>query len=178
MNPQRFAWIVSLGLFALASTSWAQLKWIPEKERVQAKMSGDFKTADGQKVSLQDLKSQVVFLNFWATWCLPCTEEMPWLTELSRKFSTQGLQIIAATNEDPKVVRRFLKGKDFSFPIVFDSRDRLIDRFKVETVPTTIVIDGEGRVAFRVNSVFEWDSPEVIAAVEELVNEGKEPKTK
>ena len=99
------------------------------------------------------------------------------MTDLSRKFSTQGLQVIASTNEDPKTVRRFLKGKDFSFPVLLDSRDALIDRFKVETLPTTIVIDGEGRVAFRVNSVFEWNSPEAIAAFEEFLNVGKQPKT-
>ena len=57
------------------------------------------------------------------------------------------------------------------------SRDTLLDRFKVKTVPTTVVIDGEGRVAFRVDSVFKWDSPEVISALEELFKEGKQAKT-
>jgi thiol-disulfide isomerase/thioredoxin len=169
--------IVLLGLFAWGSTSWAQVNWIPEKERVLAKMSGDFKTADGSKVSLHDLKSRVVFLNFWATWCSFCKEEMPWLMELSKKFSSQGLQVIAATNEDPKIVRRFLEEKDFSYPILLDIGDTLIDRFKVETVPTTVVIDPESRVAFRVNSFFRWDSPETIIAIEEFLNEGKEPTT-
>lgn len=177
MNLKTFSRIVLLSLFVFASTSWAELKWIPEKDRVKAKMSGDFKTADGKKVALQDLRSKVVFLNFWATWCAQCKEEMPWMTDLSRKFSTQGLQVIASTNEDPKTVRRFLKGKDFSFPVLLDSGDTLIDRFKVETLPTTVIIDDQGGVAFRVNSVFEWNSPEVIAAFEEFLNEAKQPKT-
>lgn len=159
------------GLFAFASTSWAELKWIPEKDRVQAKMVGNFKTADGGKVSLHDLKSKVVFLNFWATWCAFCKEEMPSLTELSRRFSPERLKVIAATNEDPKIVRRFLEGKAFSYPILLDLGDTLLDRFKVKTVPTTVVIDGHGRVAFRVDSVFKWDSSEVIAALEELLGE-------
>ena len=166
MKVRPLAGTLWIGLFALASTGWAQLKWIPEKDRVQAKMVGDFKAADGRKVSLHDLKSRVVFLNFWATWCEFCKEEMPSLTELSRKFSAQGLQVIAATNEDPKTVRKFLQGKDFSYPILLDQGDTLIDRFKIKTVPTTIVVDGEGRVAFRVDSVFKWDSPDVIAALE------------
>ena len=173
MNLKRVVRVILLALFTLSSTSWAELKWIPEKDRVKAEMFGDFKTADGKKISLQDLKSKVVFLNFWATWCAQCKEEMPWMTELARKFSMQGLQVIASTNEDPKIVRRFLKGKDFSFPVLLDSKDTLIDRFKVETLPTTIVVDGEGGVAFRINSVFEWNSPEVIAAFEEFLKEGK-----
>jgi thiol-disulfide isomerase/thioredoxin len=140
-------------------------------------MSGEFKTANGKKVSLQSLGSKVVLLNFWATWCGPCKEEMPWLMDLSRKFSKQGLQIIASTNEEPKIVRGFLKEKGFSFPIVLDSKEALMDRFKVETVPTSVVIDPESRVAFRVNSFFRWDSPETIAAIEEFLNEGKEPTT-
>jgi thiol-disulfide isomerase/thioredoxin len=164
--------IVFLSLFAFASTSWAELKWIPQKDRVKAKMVGDFKTFDGKKAPLKKLKSKVIFLNFWATWCSPCKEEMPWMTELSNKFSPQGLQLIAVTNEDPDIVRGFLKGKDFSFPIVLDSGDTLMNRFKVETVPTTVVIDSEGRVAFRVNSAFKWNSSEVITALEDLLNEG------
>jgi len=176
MNLRPLAWTLCICLFGLASTGWAQLKWIPEKNRVQAKMVGDFKTADGRKVSLHDLKSKVVFLNFWATWCTYCKEEMPVLTELSKKFSSQGLQVIAATNENPKVVRSFLQGKDFSYPIVLDLGDTLLDRFKVKTVPTTVVIDGKGRVAFRVDSVFKWDSAEVIAALEEFMREDKQAK--
>lgn len=176
MNFKAFPRLVFFSVFVLAPTSWAQLKWIPEKDRVQAKMVGDFKTADGKKISLHDLKSKVVFLNFWATWCEFCKEEMPSLTELSRKFSPQGLQVIAATNEDPKTVRKFLQGKDFSYPIVLDLGDTLLDRFKVKTVPTTIVVDGQGRVAFRVDSVFKWDSPEVIAALDDFLKEGKQAK--
>jgi thiol-disulfide isomerase/thioredoxin len=176
MNLRTLIRALCFGLFGLASTGWAQLKWIPEKDRVQAKMVGDFKTADGRKVSLHDLKSKVVFLNFWATWCTYCKEEMPGLTELSKKFSPQDLQVIAATNENSKVVRSFLQRKDFSYPIVFDLGDTLLDRFKVKTVPTTVVIDGQGRVAFRVDSVFKWDSPEVIAALEEFLRESKQAK--
>ncbi len=97
--------------------------------------------------------------------------------ELSKKFSTQGLKVLAATNEDPKIVRRFLEGKDFSYPILLDLGDTLVDRFKVKTVPTTVVLDGEGRVAFRVDSVFKWDSPEVMAALEEFLHAGKQTKT-
>ena len=177
MRIKVFTRLALCGLFAFGSTSWAELKWIPEKDRVKAKMSGEFKTADGKRVSQQDLKSKVVLLNFWATWCDFCKEEMPSLMELSKRFSPQGLRVIAATNEDPKVIRRFLEGKDFQYPIVLDLGDTLLDRFKVKTVPTTVVIDGEGRVAFRVDSVFKWDSPEVISALEELFKEGKQAKT-
>jgi peroxiredoxin len=174
MNLKTFIGTGCLSLLSFASVSWAQINWIPEKDRVEAKMAGDFKTTDGKKVSLQRLKSKVVFLNFWATWCGPCKEEMPWMEELSRKFSSQGLQVIASTNEDLKTVRRFLKEKDFSFTILLDSKEALMDRFKVETVPTTLIIDREGRVAFRVNSFFKWDSDEVVAAFEELLREGKQ----
>jgi len=178
MNLHTLTRILFFTFFAFTSTSWAELKWIPESARVQAKMSGDFKTADGKKILLKDLKSKVVFLNFWATWCSQCKEEMPWMTALSKKFSGHGLNMIAATNEDPKVVRKYLEGKDFPFPILLDSRDTLLNRFKVETVPTTLVIDAEGRVAFRVNSVFEWDSPEVIAAFEQFLKGSEQPAIK
>src|SRR2546426_12750841 len=110
---------------------------------------------------------------------MPCKSKLTQQTEkiLAKVSESQGLRVIAATNENPKVVRRFLEGKDFQYPIVLDLGDTLLDRFKVKTVPTTVVIDGEGRVAFRVDSVFKWDSPEVISALEELFNEGKQPKT-
>jgi peroxiredoxin len=132
-------------------------------------MSGDFKTPDGKKVSMKDLNSKVVVLSYWATWCSMCKEQMPWLMELSRKLSANGLTVVAATNEDAKTVRKYLEGKTVSLPILLDAGDTLLDRFKVQTVPTTVVIDQDGRVAFRVNTIFQWDAPEVIAALEGLL---------
>lgn len=171
MNRRALSGTALFSLLAFVSPSWAQLKWIPEKDRGKVKLSGEFKTPDGGEVSLKDLKAKVVFLNFWATWCGPCKEEMPGLAELSNKFSSQGLIVIAATNEDPKIVRDFLRDKEFPFPIILDSRETLLDRFKVTVVPTTVVIDGKGRVAFRVGGAFNWNSPETIAAFEELLSE-------
>jgi thiol-disulfide isomerase/thioredoxin len=176
MKVKTFGQILFCCLYALGPAFSAEFQWIAEKDRVRAKVAGELKTADGKKLSLRDPRSKVTLLNFWATWCSYCKEEMPELMELSKKFSSQGLQIVAATNEDPKVVRRFLEGKDFLFPIVLDLGDTLMDRFKVKTVPATIVIDGEGRIAFRVDSVFKWDSPEVVRALEELLKENKQAK--
>lgn len=158
-------------LFAFTSTSRAELKWIAEKDRTKAKLSGDFKTMDGKRVSLADFKSKVVFLNFWATWCAPCRQEMPSMARLYAHFRDLGLEMVAVTTESTDAVQKFLADQSFDFTTLIDSKDALGARFRTEIVPTTIVIDAQGRIALRQRGAFEWDSAETLDAFRNLLTE-------
>jgi len=139
-------------------------EWLAVEERVPMDLSGTFKTLDGEDVPLidSDLESKVLFLNLWATWCLPCLEEMPAMASLYQEFSDQGLAMVAVSNEDPEVVRKFLEKHSYPFTILLDPEDILTPRFKVVALPTTLIVDRQGRLALRQLGSYRWDSPAMI----------------
>ena len=86
---KRFSQVLVFILFVFTFTAWSEVKepqWIPANKRAKANLSGTFKTSDGRKISLKELKSKVIFLNFWATWCTPCREEMPSMARLHEQL--------------------------------------------------------------------------------------------
>lgn len=100
----------------------------------------------GTKISLQDLRGKVVLIDFWATWCAPCRETMPFIQSLQDKFAAKGLQIVAVSQEDRAIVDRFEKSSPYSYPVFLDTDGSVNRVFKVETIPRTILIDKNGNV--------------------------------
>lgn len=139
-------------------------EWLPTQDRQPIDLSGTFKTLDGEDVPLisPDAESQVLFLNLWATWCLPCLEELPYMDSLYRQLSEEGLAMVAVSNEDPETVRQFLEDHPFPFTILLDPEDTLAQRFEVLALPTTFIIDSQGRLALRQIGAYQWDSPAMI----------------
>ncbi len=148
-------------------------EWLAVEEREPIDLSGTFKTVDGEDVSLidSDLESEVLFLNFWATWCLPCLEEMPAMTTLYQKFSDQGLAMVAISNEDPEVVRSFLEEHPYPFKILLDPEDTLSLRLEVVALPTTYIVDRQGRIALQQLGSYAWDSPAMIEQFRPLLTD-------
>ena len=134
-------------------------------------LSGTFKTVDGEDVPLinPDAESQVMFLNMWATWCLPCLEEMPSMTSLYQEFSDEGLTMVAVSSEDPEIVRDFLEDHPYPFSILLDPEDLLSQRLEVMALPTTFVRDSQGRLALRQLGGYHWDSPAMIKQFRQLL---------
>ncbi len=141
-----------------------QREWLAVEEREPIDLSGTFKTLDGEDVPLidSDLESEVLFLNLWATWCLPCLEEMPAMASLYEEFSDQGLAMVAVSNEDPEVVRQFLEEHPYPFTILLDPEDTLTLRLEVMALPTTFIVDRQGRIALQQLGSYDWDSPGMI----------------
>ena len=114
----------------------------------------DFK---GQTVRLSDYKGKVVLLNFWATWCSPCRAEMPDLAKLQKEYEARGLQVLGITYPDytRNGVRRIAQQLKVNYPILLGSR-KLAARYKVgDVLPTTIVIDREGKIRARILGILE-----------------------
>ncbi len=134
------------------------------EEREPIDLSGTFKTLDGRDVSLidSDLESKVLFLNLWATWCLPCLEEMPAMASLYQEFSDQGLAMVAVSSEDPEVVLQFLEEHPYPFTILLDPEDTHALSVEVIALPTTFIVDRQGRIALRQIGSYSWDSPAMI----------------
>lgn len=111
----------------------------------------DFTLQDsgGQDVTLSELEGKVVLLNFWATWCGPCKIEMPWFLEFQQKYRDRGFTVIAVSMDEEgwDVVRPFLNELKPNFPVVIGN-DKMGDDFGgVVALPTTFIIDKEGKIA-------------------------------
>ena len=107
------------------------------------------KDAGGKLVHLSDFKGKVVLLDFWATWCGPCNIEIPWFMEFERKYKDRGFEVLGVSMDDDgwKAITPFVERKKINYRIVLGD-DRTGDLYgSVEALPTTFVIDREGRIA-------------------------------
>jgi len=115
----------------------------------------------GQEVDLQSFSGRLVLLNFWATWCLPCVEEMPSLERLHRALAPRGLVVLSVSaDEDEGTLRSFLKRVPVSFPVLRDPGGRVAaSRYVIKGYPETLVIDGAGAIREIVVGPAAWDTP-------------------
>ncbi|SFE71575.1 Peroxiredoxin [Alteribacillus iranensis] len=101
----------------------------------------------GEKVELEDYRGQGVFLNFWGTYCPPCEKEMPYMENLYSEYKEQGVEILAVNvGESGLVVDRFVDRHDLSFPILMDANKNVLDRYGINPLPSTFLIDENGEV--------------------------------
>jgi peroxiredoxin len=104
---------------------------------------------DGGEVSLADLRGQVVMVNFWATWCGPCRQEMPHLEALYKRYSDLGFTLLGVNVEaDSSGADRFLSETPVSFPILFDPKSEVSKMYDVIAMPSTVIVDRGGNMRF------------------------------
>jgi len=104
---------------------------------------------DGGQVVLEDLAGQVVMVNFWATWCGPCRQEMPHLEALYQRYSELGFTLLGVNvEEDASGADRFLAETPVSFPILFDPENEVSALYEVVAMPSTVLIDRNGNLRF------------------------------
>ena len=120
-------------------------------------------TVDSKPVKLSEYKGRVVFLNFWATWCPPCLQEMPAMERLAQQMKDKPFVILAVNQgESQDVVMAFLKRKGFTFPLVMDESGDIGASYSASALPTTYIIDREGLVVGRAKGGREWDHPDMV----------------
>ncbi len=108
-------------------------------------------TLDGKTVQLSDFKGKGVFLNFWATYCPPCKDEMPYMDNQYAEFKEKGVEILAVNvGEPPLTAEKFAQRYDLSFPILMDEREEVYKAYGVKPIPATFLIDKDGIVVDRV----------------------------
>jgi peroxiredoxin len=107
----------------------------------------DLPALSGETLRLSDLKGQVVLVNLWATWCPPCKAEMPAINAFYRAHREAGFTALMANmQEDGETVRAFIEANGFSFPALLDGQGELMKLYGVRGLPTTFIIDRNGRV--------------------------------
>ena len=124
-------------------------------------------TADSEPVFLSDLRNQVIFLNFWATWCPPCVAEMPEIEKAYQKHKNQ-VAFLLVTNEKPEIVEAFMEKHGYDLPVLYPGT-KIPEVFQAGSIPTTFIISGEGKIVARKTGAANWDSRATDRLFEELV---------
>ena len=138
------------------------------------KPAPDFDTVDlkGDVVSLSDLKGKVVFVNFWATWCAPCREEMPSMQRLYEKMPKDKFEMIALFNNDKKpAVQKFVSQLRLTFPIWSDEFNFHGPKYGLTGLPETFIVDKNGIIREKFIGPADWDTPKTIEMLTKYINE-------
>ena len=125
---------------------------------------------DGKPVKLSELRGRVVVVNFWATWCPPCRKELPSLGRLQKLFKPEQLRVLAVNiGEDEETVFGFLP--DPPFTILLDQKSATLRTWQVKGLPSTFVVDREGRIVLRAVGGREFDDAATVARLRELLQD-------
>lgn len=107
------------------------------------------KNSAGSNLKLSEHRGEVVMINFWATWCAPCRQELPLLNRLHEQYRKAGFRLLGVNIDDrPDAARAMAKNLGISFPVLFDSEKRVSRLYDVNAMPSTVLIDRDGKVRY------------------------------
>jgi thiol-disulfide isomerase/thioredoxin len=128
---------------------------------------------NGEKVQLNALKGKIIFLNFWASWCGPCKEEMPSIEFLYQHYEKRDFVFLTISVDygGPEPVRKFIEKHRYRFPVLLDPTWKMLDLFEINKIPATLIIDKKGKMIGSVIGPRNWSSPEVFSLVDHMLND-------
>ncbi len=151
------------------SDFWNDL-WIVTFEKMEQAPSFRLKDLNGEEVTLEDHRGKIIFLLFWATWCMPCREEMASIKKLYNEFKDRDFIILAVDHkEEAKKVKAFQKEFKLNFPILLDSEGKVGFRYGVRLLPTAYLIDREGYFIGMALGSRDWASKRAFELVNNLL---------
>ena len=176
MEGRRGVWLVVLCIAAGAAFA---LLDVPTEEPVgRGSPAPDFslpRLGSSEPLRLADLRGRVVLVNFWATWCRPCEEEMPAMQRLYEALAGTGFEILAiSVDEDPALVESFRDRLGLTFPILLDPEQRVAHRWQTYRFPETLLVGRDGEIVERYVGPKEWDAVAYVDRIRRLL-EGEVP---
>ncbi|MFB6345900.1 MAG: TlpA family protein disulfide reductase [bacterium] len=130
-----------------------------------------FKLRDiaGDKHRLSDHAGQWVLINFWASWCPPCRNEMPSMQKLYERLDDRNFEILAINLKEPrKTARDFARDYQLSFPVLLDRTGKIGHRYRVSTIPTTWLVSPRGQLIAQLMGPLDWSKPDIVTLFENL----------
>jgi peroxiredoxin len=128
------------------------------------------KDLSGKTVSLSSLAGKVVILDFWATWCAPCREEMPELQKFYKKYNAQGLEVVGiSVDKAPDGIKAFIDKLKVTFPIAHDEGHKVADKYSPPRMPSSYIIDRKGVVRYVHGGYRAGDAAEFEKEIKELL---------
>ena len=131
------------------------------------------KSLDGKQHEIADYRGKVLVVNFWATWCAPCVEEMPSFEMLAKRLSGEKFALLTVNfGEKPARIKPFLKKIGVDLPVLLDSDMSVSKAWVKKGLPTTFIIDADQNIRYQVLGEMAWDAPEVEQKIRELLPTG------
>jgi len=164
-------WTLAAAAFAAAATfAGAEADLKPWKGQATPKLTGV--DIQGKPFDLDSRRGRVVVVNFWATWCEPCRDELPSLERLQKARADKPLEVVSVNfGEMPERIRTFLEREFVELPVVLDRDKEAAGRWKVGGLPMTFIVDAGGRVRYQVYGERKWDDAQTLAVVDKLLRE-------
>lgn len=141
----------------------------------------NLKSLSGSYKSKKDFNNKYILLNFWATWCAPCVEELPALNEFYKKYKNQGITVIGiAVDDEIDYIKEVTNNLDIEFPILIDDTGKIREAYNVKAFPETFLIDKEGKIKLfqdiksglleiKIRGPREWDSEVNLSYFKKLI---------
>ena len=162
----RLLLLAALGMMTASGLNATPLEAAAKRE---AAPTLSLKDLSGRVHRVTDYRGQVLVVNFWATWCPPCREEMPSLNRAAKALVKEGVQFVAVNiGETAEAIQAFTKRQPVEVPILLDASQNAVRRWPVLGLPTTVVVDPRGEIAFHVTGDREWDDPEILRQLRDL----------
>jgi thiol-disulfide isomerase/thioredoxin len=159
-------WLVAFAACALAQAAAADF------QRWTSGATPPFALEDlkGRVHRLSDYRGKVVLVNFWATWCEPCRDEMPSIERLRAAFAAEPFEVLAINLAEPRSrIEHFLANMPLSFPVLRDTDTATAKAWKARMLPATYLVDAAGRIRYQHYGAFDWSSEAARAKVRELL---------
>ena len=156
-------------LFVLACL----MPW-PAKAAVDESTAPDFtlESLDGEHVRLEELRGQVVLINFWASWCGPCRQEMPVLDRLHQRYQSTGFTVLGINVEGEVAPAKSIVDKTaVTFPVLIDAGQSVSKLYDLKAMPSTVVVDRDGKVRFVHRGYKPGDEEKYVEVVKSLILE-------
>lgn len=132
----------------------------------------NLESLNGGRVVRVDYKNKVTVVNFWATWCPPCVEEIPMLNRLQKIMADENFELISVNfGENKEIINKFIERVNIEFPVLLDEGGKVSGEWNTLILPSTFVIGPDGQFAYTVNAAIEWDSPTVVQTLKQLARQ-------
>ncbi|MFU8876687.1 MAG: TlpA family protein disulfide reductase [Wenzhouxiangellaceae bacterium] len=169
-NFIRFLPVLMLGLACMPISSQAAPPPLPP-------VMDDLRQAEDLERDLQRSTGRIVILHFWASWCIPCRAEMAELTEFWRydypELAERGVRVVTISNDvRDSDLQRFAEHVDLAFPLYYDPYAKLTARYAVRGLPSSVILDRQGRVVRQLLGVQDWSSPDFHELLLEILEPG------
>lgn len=122
----------------------------------------------GQSIDMAQFEGKAVFINFWATWCKPCIQEMPTMAAAQEKLKNENVIFLFASNEEPDQIESFMKKHSYPFHYVHLQN---MEALNIQALPTTFIFSPEGKMKFSENGFRTWDDPANIELITKIMND-------
>lgn len=130
------------------------------------------KSRSGENIKLSELRGDVVMINFWASWCGPCRQEMPLLEEMHKKYSDLGFVLLGVNvEEDSSKAADLLREVPVSFPILYDNTNKVTKMYEVVAMPSTVMVDRDGKMRYLHRGYLPGYEDEYVKQIKELIRE-------